>query len=138
MLTKISKVIIILFVFISFSLPINANQNSSLYAYTTDTTEFDEYAVENIGEFIYGYYGYIDDNIKLGRGITVLGDIDNTIVIYPIWKYNEIIATFKVALYNNEYFGTYSDGNASAMNHVKEYASLNTPLILFMENEDFL
>lgn len=107
MLTKISKVIIILFVFISFSLPINANQNLSLYAYTTDTTEFDEYAVENIGEFIYGYYGHIDDNIKLGRGITVLGDIDNTIVIYPIWKYNEIIATFKVALYNNEYFGTY-------------------------------
>ena len=73
MLTKISKVIIILFVFISFSLPINANQNSSLYAYTTDTTEFDEYAVENIGEFIYGYYGYIDEFVyktvgKHGKG----------------------------------------------------------------------
>lgn len=131
------SIILSLFLVISNSIVAFAHENVEFYVYTSNTEEFDKYASENIGNYIYGHYGYLDDTIELGKGVSVYGNVDNPIVVYPIWKNNVIVATFMVVLIDNEFTGTYSSNNVAQLNYVKELISLDRPLKLAIINDEF-
>lgn len=134
---RLLSIILAIFMTISNTCIVFANEEVNFYAYTSDTNGFDEYAIENLGSFIYGHYGYIDDTIELGQGITVYGKTTYSTVLYPIWKDDNIIATFKVVQINDSYVGTYSNGECEQLNYVMNSISINHPLKLIYANEDF-
>ena len=134
---KILSIILSMLMLLSNSCLVLANEKSELYAYTTNTGGFDAYAKEELSTHIYTYYGYIDNTLKLGQGIKVLGKEIPT-VLYPVWKNNEIVATFNVIYYGGQYSGSYSNGNVEQLNHAKEIATIDNPIKLVKTDEAFM
>lgn len=100
-----------------------------LYAFTSDTTKFDEFAKEDVVNHILTFYGYVSDSMKLGKGITVYGKEIPT-VLYPIWKNDKIIGVYNVIFYKNEYSGSYHDANASQLNFAIGKTNPDNPIRL--------
>ena len=131
---KLLNIMLAVFMAISNTCVVFANEQVELYAYTGDTSGFDEYASENLSNFIYGHYGYVDDTIELGKGITVEQNDNIPKVLYPIWKNTDVIATFTVIYLDDEYSGTYLDGFTSQLNAILNMATIDNPLRLVAEN----
>ena len=129
------KTLLSVFLVLSFIVPINAEQSSSLFVYTSSTEGFDECAEEELAVHIYTYYGYFDSSLKLGKGITLYGEVDYPMVVYPVWKNNEIVGTFKVFEDDGMFVGSYSEGNVEQLNYARNLATVNSPLILFRLNK---
>ena len=134
---KFIKIFVIFTMLVSFYLPVKANQTTNLYVYTNDTSKFNEYAIKNVGLHMYCFNEYIDSSLKLGEGISLFGDLTYPIVLYPIWKNDEIVATYKVANVNGTFTGTYSDANAEELNSIKDLTSSATPLIIYVNDGTF-
>ena len=135
---RIFKSFVVFVLLLNIMTPIRAIQNSAFYVYSSNTSEFDEYAQEKLDIHIYTFYGNVDNTLKLGKGIQVYGDISNPLVVYPIWKNNEIVATFKVVYSNGVFSGSYSEGNATQLNFAKDITTKNNPLKLFVYENQFL
>lgn len=133
-LAKISIIISMLFTFV---VPISAEESTTLYVYTTDTSEFDEYAKESLAVHIYTYYGYLDNSLKLGKGMYVFGYDEIPQVVYPIWKDDKIVATYKIIYHDNVFSGTYSDGNVEQLNYAISVATKENPVKLFRYENQF-
>lgn len=135
---KLLSIILTMFMLVSNTCAVFANESAELYAYTTDTTGFDTYAQEDLSVHIYTYYGYIDDTLELGKGINVFGDVTYPMVVYPIWKNNDIVATFKVSFIDGQYSGSYSEGNVEQLNHAREIATVDKPVRLVKTANEFI
>ena len=133
---KIVSLILVFGMFFNNCIFIKAD-NTQLYSYTIDVSDFDEYAIEHVGAFMYGHHGSINEMYELGKGIYVFGETNYDTVLYPIWNGNTIVATFKVILINNQYIGTYSQGECAQLNYVKELASNDNPLMLVFVEDCF-
>ena len=134
---RILSIILAVFMAISNTCVVFANEEVEFYAYTSDTSEFDEYAIDKFSSFLYGHYGYIDNTIELGKGITIFGETTYPTVLYPVWKDDNIIATFNVVNVNDLYSGTYTEELADVLNQFISYSSLETPIMLINDNHLF-
>lgn len=135
---KVLSILLTIFMFVSNTCVTLANENVEFYAYTTNTEGFDAYAKEELSTHIYTYYGYFDNTLKLGKGINVYGDVENPFVVYPIWKNNDIVATFNVVYYDGQYSGSYSTGNAEQLNYAKEISTFDHPIKLVKTDEEYM
>ena len=135
---KFLSYLIILFIFISNTIIGYANNSVEFYVYSSNTEQFDQYAEEKIGSFMYAHYGYINTNLKLGKGTNIISNDGIPKVLYPIWIDNEIVATFVVANVSGTYSGTYSEDYITFLNTIKNSTDTNTSLkILIEENSIF-
>ena len=100
-----------------------------LYAFTKDTTEFDEFAEKDLGNHVVAYYGLGAANwpLKLGKGITIYGaSIPG--VLYPVWRNDKIIGVYYVNYYKEQYSGSYSDSNTKELNYAIGKTNPDHPL----------
>ena len=107
------------------------SKEDGFYVYTVETTEFDQYAKETIGSYIYANYQEQSDSIKLGKGILIYGDNTYPQVIYPIWQHNSIVATYQVIQINDTYMSSYSDEHVFYLNNFKNTTTSTLPLKIF-------
>ena len=107
------------------------SKEDGFYVYTAETAEFDQYAKETIGSYIYANYQEQSDSIKLGKGILVYGDNTYPQVIYPIWQHNSIVATYQVIQINDTYMSSYSDEHVFYLNNLKNTTTSTLPLKIF-------
>lgn len=77
---KIFSVLLAVFMFVSNTCVVFANENVELYAYTTNTEGFDAYAKEKIGGFLYGHYEEINENLELGKGISIFNKFSKSFI----------------------------------------------------------
>lgn len=131
---KIFSVLLAVFMIVSNTCVVFANENVELYAYTTDTEGFDAYATEKIGAFLYGHYEQINENLEIGKGILIINNNDYPKVLYPVWNNNEIKGTFIVVNVDGEYSGTYSEMYANQLNELIPLTSEAQPLKLVSDN----
>lgn len=80
------KLLLSVSIVLSFAVPISAEKSPSLYVYASSTDGFDEYSQDKVATHMYTYYGYIDEALTLGEGISVYWDVIYLMVVYPIWK----------------------------------------------------
>lgn len=135
---KLISLFLAMFMFVSNFVVASASENTPLYAYTVNSEGFDQYAIENLTNHMLAFYGYVDNDLKLGQGINVFGDVSSQTFVYPIWKNNEIVATFKVVSIEGEYSGSYSEGNVQQLNFGRTIATAFQPLVLFKSNDKLL
>lgn len=132
------KMLLSVLLVFSFIVPINADQSRSLFAYTSSTEEFDEYTSDNVGSHMYTYYGYVKESLEVGKGITIYGDVAYPMVLYPVWEGNNIVGAFKVIDMDGVFTGSYSEGNATQLNYLKNVATIDYPVRLYSINGTFV
>lgn len=131
---RIFSIILSVFMIISNTCVVFASDSAELYAYTGDTSGYDDYATEKFQGFVYGHYGYFDSSLELGKGITIINENDYPKVLYPVWNNNEIVATFIVVNVDGIYSGTYRE-YTYMLNDLISLTNENSPLYL-LSNED--
>lgn len=109
------KLLLSVLIVLSFAVQISAEESPSLYVYASSTDGFDEYAKQKLSEHIFTYYGYENNDLELGKGITVYGEVAHPMVLYPIWLNQDIVATFRVININGVFSGLYSEGNVEQL-----------------------
>lgn len=114
--------------------------SAHLYAYSHDDMAAQEdYATSNLGFFMYCYgHGHENADFLLGHGIVINDPEDYEKVLFPIWKDNEIVATFLVTtLEGGTCQGSYSEIYAEQLNAIKNIATQATPLSLVVLDDTF-
>ena len=138
------KIIIILSIFILFltngcSTDENVNQ-SGLYAFTLNVNNYDEYASNELALHLLTYYGkeyeIVKDSLKLGRGIFVFGKETPT-VLYPVWQDDIVTGVFNVVYYNEQFGGSYSEGNSEQLSYAIGKTHQERPLKLLKTENGF-
>ena len=116
------------------------NNSVHLYAYShNDMSAQENYATAKLGFFMYCYgHGHEGGDLLLGCGISINDPKDYEEVLFPIWKDDEIVATFLVTtLEEGICQGSYSEIYTEQLNAIKNVATQETPLSLIVLDDTF-
>lgn len=128
------SIILSVFMIISNTCLVSANENLNFYTISINTESYDAYVYEKIGGFLYGHYGEVNESLKVGRGISIFNENDFPKVLYPVWNGNKIKGTFVVVNVEDEFSGTYSEMYVEQLNNLISLTSLDNPLKLIADN----
>lgn len=113
------------------SISASENLSSSLYAYSNEDDGFEIYAKENVNIFMLSHYADTEfDDIELGKGITIFNQREDKKMLFPMWKGDEVVATFVVGEEDGEYFSVYSEAYVGQLNYLFKNTGSN-PIYLF-------
>lgn len=108
------------------------NSSSSLYAYSNKDERFEIYAKENVDIFMTAHYTNArPDDIELGKGITIFSQREDNKMLFPMWKGDDVVATFVVGEENEEYFSVYSEAYIEQLNYLFKNVKDSNPFYLF-------
>lgn len=111
-----------------------ANENSSLFSYTTVDNEVESYAKDNVAIYMSSHYDNNVEDYELGKGITVFSKNNQNKTIFPIWENNRIIATFVVENDSEGFYAVYSEAYVDQFNYLATITSSSSPMYVVASN----
>ena len=82
------------------------------------------------------FYGYANESWQLGKGIKVFGK-EIPAILYPVWKNDKVVGVFNVIYYQEQYSGSYSEGNSKQLSYAIGKTSEKYPLKLLKTENGF-
>lgn len=132
---KIIKLVVLLFtIFMIVPIDVFANDESSLFAYTSANSEVENFAKENVAIYMSSHYNNNVGDYELGKGITIFTQKNQDKTLFPIWENNRIIATFIVGYDSREFYAVYSEAYVDQLNYLSTVTSITSPMYIVTNN----
>lgn len=131
----IKLIILLLTIFMIIPTNVFANENTSLFAYTSATSEVENYAKENVAVYMSSHYDNHVGGYELGKGITIFTQNNQDKTLFPIWNNNRIIATFIVGNDSEGFYATYSESYVNQLNYLTRITSALSPMYIVANNK---